>query len=96
MKLCNNIRVTRLVTCTGNGELQSVLKQVFGFQLVAKLSKNLGANSESSQTSKIEAFAIIDNGWKPLTIFAKISTLDIWLGSEYASKIVEILIILNL
>ena len=24
-------------------------------------------------------------GWKPLTIFAKISILDIWLCSEYAS-----------
>ena len=25
------------------------------------------------------------NGWKPLTIFARSSTIDIWMGSEYSS-----------
>ena len=33
----------------------------------------------------MEHFAIIVNGFNPLTIFAKISILDIRLGSEYAS-----------
>ena len=27
----------------------------------------------------------IVNGWKVLTIFAKSTVLDVWLGSEYAS-----------
>ena len=42
-------------------------------------------NSEPSQTSNMDLFAKIINGWKTLTIFAKRSILDIWLGSEYAS-----------
>ena len=33
----------------------------------------------------MELFMEIVNGWKLLTIFAKSSILDIWLGSEYAS-----------
>ena len=40
------------------------------------------AYSEPSGTSKMEFFAKIVNGWKPLTIFAKSSILDIRLGSE--------------
>ena len=34
-------------------------------------------HSEPSQTSKIEVFAKIINGFKPLTIFAKKSILDV-------------------
>ena len=34
--------------------------------------------SESYQASKMELFAKIVNGWKPLTIFAKSSILDVW------------------
>ena len=51
------------------------------------------AYSEPCQTSKMERFAKIFNGWKPFaekvkgwrpsTIFAKISILDAWYGSEY-------------
>ena len=41
--------------------------------------------SEPSQASKVELFAKIVNCFEPITIFAKRSNLDIWLGSEYAS-----------
>ena len=40
--------------------------------------------SEFSQTSEIECFAEIAYSWKPLTILAKRSILDLSLGSEYA------------
>ena len=40
---------------------------------------------ETSQTSKMEVFANIVNGWKPLTILAECSILDVWKGSEYPS-----------
>ena len=41
--------------------------------------------SQPSQIFKMELFAKIVNTWKPLTIFAKNSILDIWQGSEYVS-----------
>ena len=41
--------------------------------------------SESSQSSKMELFATIVNGWKPLTILAKSSILEVWLRLEYPS-----------
>ena len=41
--------------------------------------------SEPRRTSKIEHFEKIVSGWKPLTIFAKSTTLDVALSSEYAS-----------
>ena len=44
------------------------------------------AHSEPSQTSKMKFFAKIATGFQLLTIFAKIFILDVWLGSEYASK----------
>ena len=34
---------------------------------------------------RMDFFAKIVNGWKLLTIFAKSSVLDVWLGSEHAS-----------
>ena len=40
---------------------------------------------QPSQTSKIELFAIIVNGFQPLIIFAKNSILDVPLGSENAT-----------
>ena len=33
--------------------------------------------SRTAATSKVELFVIIVNGWKPLTIIAKSSTLDV-------------------
>ena len=45
----------------------------------------LEAYWEPSQSSKKEFFAEIFNGWKPLTIVAKSSILDVWQVSEYAS-----------
>ena len=41
---------------------------------------------EPSQTSKIELFVKIDQGWNPWSISAKKPILDVWLWSEYASK----------
>ena len=40
--------------------------------------------SESCQTSRIECFAKIVNGFLVFTTFAKRSILDIWQGSECA------------
>ena len=43
------------------------------------------AYSEHCQTSKMERFENIIEGFEPLTVFAKRSILDVWQGSEYAS-----------
>ena len=40
---------------------------------------------EPLQTSKLELFAKIVNGFKPLTVFSKSSILDVSSGSKYAS-----------
>ena len=40
---------------------------------------------EPFQTFKIDLFARIANGCKPLTIFTNYSILNIWLGSENIS-----------
>ena len=42
--------------------------------------------SEASQTSKMELLARIFTSFKSLSIFAKSSILDAWLGSERASN----------
>ena len=42
---------------------------------------------KAGQTSKMENFAKIDNGWKLLIIFPQSSILDVWLGFEYASEV---------
>ena len=39
----------------------------------------------------MELFSKIGEGYKPLTMFAKWFTLDIWQGSEYASEFSNIL-----
>ena len=41
------------------------------------------AYSEPCQTSKMELFAKIVNGWKPLTVFTKRFLLYVWQCSEY-------------
>ena len=46
--------------------------------------------SKPSQLIKVESFPKMAIRWKPLTIFAKNSILDVWLGSEYASKKISI------
>ena len=40
---------------------------------------------EPSQTSKIELFVEMVNGFEPLTIFVKSSILDVCLGSQCVS-----------
>ena len=42
-------------------------------------------DSEPSQTSKMDFFEKIINSWKPLTIFAKSTILEVWLSSAYVS-----------
>ena len=42
---------------------------------------------EAYQTSKMELFVKIVDGWRPLAIFAKSTIVDIWQGSEYASRV---------
>ena len=48
---------------------------------------NTETYSEPCQTSKMEFFAEIGNGWKPLTSFTRNSILDLYQGSEYVSVI---------
>ena len=42
--------------------------------------------TEPCQTSKVERYAKIVNGWKTLNILAKSSILDVWRSCEYASE----------
>ena len=44
------------------------------------------AFSEYIQISKMEFFAKIVNGFQPLSVFIKISILDVWLASRNASE----------
>ena len=44
------------------------------------------ASSEPYQTPKLELLAKIANGSWKLTIFAKVSTVDVWQGSEWFSE----------
>ena len=46
--------------------------------------------SEPSQISKMNVLAKIVNGFQSLLIFPKSSILDVWLGSEYVSKLLLI------
>ena len=41
---------------------------------------------EPCSTPKMEDFAKIVNGWKPITSFVKYSILDVWQGPEYNSE----------
>ena len=50
-------------------------------------NEDVKAYSEPSGTSNMELFAKIIKGYLLLIIFVKISTLDVWLGAEYASGI---------
>ena len=45
--------------------------------------------SKPNQTSKMYLMAKTFNGFLPLTIFAKSSILDVWLGSECASGVTK-------
>ena len=50
------------------------------------MEPNSEAYSEPCQTSKMEVFAKIVNGFSFLTIFLKLSILDVWQDSEFASE----------
>ena len=58
-----------------------VILEIFGNSLEIVLDRV----TFPSQTSKMELFAKIINGFQLLNIFAKISILDVRLGFEYAS-----------
>ena len=67
------------------------LSLLFNFYSTIKLNEFLlstEVHSEASQTSKMELFAKSVTSFQPLTVFAKYSILDVWLGSEYASEII--------
>ena len=49
-------------------------------------TKAAEAHSEPIQTSKVDLWAKIINGFQQLAVLAKSSTWDIWLGSECASE----------
>ena len=60
------------------------------YRIESDLQKPIAeACEELCKVSKMESFAKIVNGFKPLTIFAKLSILDVWLGSEYTSGQLE-------
>ena len=61
------------------------MKTWFELSLSSLSKTKVKAYSESSQTSKIELFAKIFNGFHPLTVSAKNSTLVAWLGSVCVS-----------
>ena len=50
------------------------------------MEANSEAYSKSCQTSKMEAFAQIVNGFWFSAIFAKSSILDVWQDSEFTSE----------
>ena len=50
------------------------------------MEANSKAYTEPFQTSKMEVFAKIVNGFLFLTIFAKSSILDVWQDFEFASE----------
>ena len=58
--------------------------------------KYVKAYSEHCQTSKMELFTKISNGWKLLTIFEKRPIFDVWQSSEYALLFVSKLLLLVL
>ena len=54
--------------------LEIILKQEYRL----RISTILRALSGLSRTCKVESFATIGNYWKPLTVAAKLYTLDAW------------------
>ena len=58
---------------------------MFILDWLATLNAFSEAYSEPSQTSKMELFVKIINGWKPLTFLTKSSILDVRPGFDYAS-----------
>ena len=51
------------------------------------IQKNKETYSEPCQTSKMELYVKIVEGGRPLANFAKSFILDVWQGSEYASRV---------
>ena len=59
-------------------------------QLVCELrTVSLGVLTGPSRTSEMELLSNIVNGFQPLIIWAKISILDVRLGFEYASGVIN-------
>ena len=47
------------------------------FNQISYKTIDISDRSRTAATSKVEIFVMIDNGWKPLTIITKSSTLDV-------------------
>ena len=62
---------------------KNLIKNI-GHKLEAYMRGKPETYSQPSQTSKMEVFIKIVNGFQPFTVFIKSSILDIWLGYEYA------------
>ena len=60
------------------------------------MAKKIRDGSRTAATSKEELFVIIVNGWKPLTIITKSSTLDIAAVLDPSLKIIFSLDLKNL
>ena len=61
-------------------------EKIFSLVLSSYFIPMSEACSGPCQTIKMECFAKIVNSFGPSTIFAKRPILDVWQGSEYASK----------
>ena len=55
-------------------------------KIIWSRTSSAGTHSKLSKTSKMERFTNMVNVWKPLTIFAKSSILDVWLGSAQQTQ----------
>ena len=69
---------TYLVEDSDSRSLLFVSRGLISIQIFCRyfITYNKGG-SRATATSKMERFVIIDNGWKPLTIIAKHSILDV-------------------
>ena len=63
----------------------NVLEYIKNWYCVRLALQFFVAYSELCQIYTMKLFAKTVNGYKPLTIFAESSILDVWQGSEYAS-----------
>ena len=61
--------------------------QTSEMKLLSRSFLGLQGNSESCKTSRIKLFAKIVKNEKQFTFFVKISILDVWQCSEYASEL---------
>ena len=66
-----------------NGLSTTKVQRIFGGLFYKNNLSSSEGYSELCRKYKMELFAKLVKGWKPLTIFAKSFILDVWQGSEY-------------